>query len=89
MRITINDHYLVATEWPLMRQLNAMKCKFQLTSNDPYPCFMVTWGSHVFLFTSTGETVNTMMGPFKSFRFDEVADVRDLIPSLRCKEGWE
>lgn len=89
MRITINTNLFVYTGWPLMKQLGAMGAEFKLTANNPYPCFMATWASHLYLFTQNGEKVDTMLGTMKSFAFDEVKDIRELIPNLHWKEGWE
>lgn len=89
MRITIDKTLFICTGWPLMQQLAAMKAEFKLTANNPYPCFMVTWLTHTYLFTQNGENVETMLGTMKSFAFDEVKDIRELIPNLHWKEGWE
>lgn len=91
MRITIkigSSKYYVFTEWPLLQQLSAIGATIKLTANNPYPCFMVSWATHTFLFTQKGERVATMLGFMGSYSFDDIVDIREVIPNLYWDEGW-
>lgn len=91
MRIMITTNsgeHAVFTGWPLLQQLCAIGSEIKLTANTPYPCFMVCYGAHTYLFTPNGGTVSTMLGNFGSFGFNEVVDIRTILPELHWKEDW-
>lgn len=72
----------IYTGWPLFQQLAALGCKIELTANAPYPTFIVTYNpSNYWLFNQSGSEVVTMVGTFRAFPFNEVADCRDLLPT--------
>lgn len=83
--ITINVNfrgkkYEVCPKWTLMQQMCHLGAKVELTANDPYPTFMVSFGpSTYFLFNENGDQVHTMVGVCSAHAFNEVDDVRKYI----------
>lgn len=85
-RITIEGHF-IHTGWTLFQQLAALDAEIKLTANTPYPTFSVDYKDFKYLFNQNGGDVNTMVGTFTAFSFDEVKDIRDL-HNLEWKDGW-